>query len=279
MTLRAISVLNWIKSVLFGEWNGLQVFLVPTSMLFLIDDSSLHMWFLGLFSRQLFYIPLVLFILLLLFLINLIIMQSVSLESMNLKPKQRNKWLYGYILGIHELLLVILFSFMVLYVLTAFLKYFYAIQLPLRYLYLKIFQYMAIGLILYVYLRNYWLRLVLKTDHSLKRNSAMLMIYIRHNRRTFILHTLFVLGMVVLSVHVFKWVVYLFLDPLASSLTDLMGIPIRFTVVKVRTTIDLLYNLYMLFCAFIVSNLLYAPFVKLFHVLASHFRPQPLQKV
>ena len=274
-----MTVLNSIKSVLFGEWNGLQVFLVPTSVFFLIDDASLQLWFFGLFTRQLFYIPLVLFILLLLFLTTLIIKQSVSLESMKLGTKECNKWLYDYILGIHELLLVVIFSFMIVYVLTAFLKYFYSIQFPLRYIYLKIFQFMTIGLILYVYLRNYWLKITLNTNHSRKRNTAMLLIYIRNNRRSFIIHTLYVLAMVLLSVHVFKWVVNLFLDPFVTELTKWIGIPMRFTVVKVVTTLDLLYNVYMLFCAFIISNLLYAPFVKLFHNLASHFRPQQNLKV
>ncbi|MBM4403896.1 MAG: hypothetical protein FJ042_05880 [Candidatus Cloacimonetes bacterium] len=272
-----IKALNAIKSVLFGKWNGLQVFLVPTTVLFLIDDNSLRLWFLGLFTRQLFYIPLIMFLLLFLFLVFLIIKQSVALEAFDLIPEQRTKWLYDYILGIHELLLVIIFSFMVVYVLTAFLRYFYSIQLPLHYIYLKIFQFMAIGLILYQHLRNYWLKHTMKSGRSPKRSIAVLLLYIRHHRREFYLHTLMLCGLILVSVHVYKWVVYLFLEPFAMYLDKLAGMPVRFTVARVRTPLDLLYNVFVLFCAYIVSNLLFAPVINLFHHLSLRIKPRSKQ--
>ncbi len=270
MTIRLIRVLNATKSVLFGEWNGLQVFLVPSTVFFLIDDASLRLWFIDLFTRQMFYIPMVLFVLLLLFLLVMVIKYSVSMESLPLVRDQRKDMLFDYVLGIHELLLVVIFSFMVIYVLTAFLRYFYSIHFPLRYIYLKIFQFMAIGMILYAHLRSTLLKVTFRPHHSPKRNTATLLLYIRRNQRLFLWRSLISLALILISVHVFKWTVYFFWEPLIALADRWTGTSLRFSLVKVSSTPDLFYNLYILFSTYMLSNALFSPIVKLFDHLAQH---------
>jgi hypothetical protein len=54
-------IINKLLYLLFGEWNGVQVFVVPTTFLFVLDQYSFVNWITSVLSMQRYFIPLMIY--------------------------------------------------------------------------------------------------------------------------------------------------------------------------------------------------------------------------
>jgi len=152
--------------------------------------------------------------------------------------------------------------------LGAFMKYFYKFEFPVRLLFYLFFQW---GLLLFVigqYLVNTWLSPYLKTGASWIQSYARFVRYAKKNLRSVISHSILMLGVINFSIFIF----YFIMDRFLSVFIYQQHL-FQFKLVTMHSTLDAVYNACTVFLAFMVTNLLFAPIVKLGHRLLEYMRP------
>ena len=79
------------------------------------------------------------------------------------------------VIGLHKLLLIILFAVGMIYLVSAFLNYFYGIALPLRVIYLMLARIVCVLMILGYAIRNSWTRPHREKGLDITRASALVL--------------------------------------------------------------------------------------------------------
>lgn len=258
----------------FGEFNGVQVFLYPGLLLYWLDSESLVYVIGGLFSVHVHYFPISIFFILSLY-IAFILLKKYTMhfkDSLRHTQVERNNF-KAFVVDLHEKLLIVLVILMLAYVFAAFMKYFYGIQVPMKQIFAMATRVICVFLIIYYYLTHLWLEPIRKMGHSPENSRLRAMHYIKHNPFSFLRYSIVVTLMIVLSSRLYYGIVAYFLHPLFTSVTGGGDNVFTFIMIPFDGGYALVYNVFVIGAAFMISNLFFAPLVFVVHYLAKLIHP------
>lgn len=259
-------------SVLFGEWNGIQIFLLPTTLFYLLDGFSVARWVSGLLTVNIHYLPLTVFLFLALY-IGFITVKRISMDDPLPSRFRDIRSRISFIIEMHRYLIVLFFVLTMVFMLSSFLRYFYNISFPIRYVFSFITQVFCMVLIIYQYLIYSWLNVFLARGYSNKRAWAALLIYTRDNVRAFIVYSLLILLAIIVSVYVYSSVISYLFSPALYYLSSLISTSLELSVKQGSGNLLTVINVSSIFVAFLISNLLFSPIVKITHAFLQKHHP------
>lgn len=257
-------LINGTFRLLFGEFNGVQVFLYPMTIFWCIDSNSFLYSVTGLLTTYKHFFPLTLFLLLFIYILFLVI-KNYSAIIGDEKPVSagEKRSFFMMVIDLHKILLVALAVIGLLYVLAAFLRYYYDIRVPLKTIYPYIFRGFSIFLILYYLLKNTWTKPFRKAGLTMERAFIKTRREYRQYPEPYAMHAVISGLMVVLGAFVYNLLVLNLVYPLIST----TGISPNLYLTQPASIPALLYDIFILGVAFMISNLLFSPIV----MLISHF--------
>ncbi len=259
--------------LLFGSFNGMQVILYPMALIFWMDINSFQYVSIGLFTSHKYYFPLLIFLVVFILMVFLILKNYSELSDPCQKPNQAQKNSIALtIISLHKALLVVMFAVGLIYLVYAFLNHYYGISLPLSTIYTGLGRFVAVGLILSYALRNAWTSPHRENGMDIRRALVMVRNDFRSSPRPFLLHGFSYIIMALLACFIYNKVVMNVIDFFIGRTS--------FSLHLAHATglLPLLYDVFLLFVALLLSNLVFSPLVLLVNSLSHKMIPQPIAK-
>ncbi len=284
------NIIRFIFKLLFGSFNGIQVFLFPLTLFWWIDSSSFWYAVTGLVTIKRHYFPLTIFLLLLFYIAFLILKNHsyiVGKDSLWNNPDRGD--FFDAVIDIHATLMITLICFGLLYVFAAFMRYYYGITVHLRVIYPFAFRAFSILLILYYVVFYSWLKPYRIRNLSIKRARRLLQCYWRNHPLGFVSYVLNLVLIIIACSVVYHFLVKNLLLPcLPTQISLKVKIPLlplslstqislRLFLMPLNNIYALLYDIFVFAVAFMLSNLLFSPFMAIFRHLADKIHPDTLR--
>jgi hypothetical protein len=274
------NTLRFILKAMCSEYNGIQVFLYPMTIFYLISTNSILSAFTSLLSLRIYYLPLSFFGVLFIYVGFMVLKIYTCLFRGPHKeyPLLMDEF-YESVINLHLVLFITLMILMVYFVLTKFLAYFYAIELPLKQVIMFLFRAFTTLLILYFYLRSMWLSPLRKRGYGKRRSKFIVTGWVYKHPWEAVKYTVMMIVVVISAVRLYVLVIAYFLSPLISGLSSLLGWHLSLDLITVSGIGSVLYNLFMLAAAFALSNLLFYPIISLGQTLNNKMHPMKIKQV
>lgn len=263
-----------------SEYNGIQVFLYPMTLLYWISSTSILLPFTTLLSVRIHYLPLTFFGVLLIYVCFMILKIYTCLfpGPSSLHPKQLNEF-YDKVIQLHLVLFVTLIIVMIYYILSRFLGYFYRIDLPLKQAVMLFFRAFTVLLILYYYLKSMWLGPLRARKYSQKRSTLLAIGWANKNPWAALKYSLMLVVVVFAAVKLYLIVIAYFITPVLSGIRHFLGLKLDIELIPISGIGSVLANLFMLAAAFMLSNLLFYPIIVLSQKLNNSMHPMKIKQV
>ncbi len=265
-----------VLKVLFGSWNGIQIFFYPMLIFFWFDSTSMVKWFSELLNTQVHQLPLTLFLLVFLY-IGFLFFKFYSYLRINPDTKGLNKDLMRYTLDIHKGLFLILFVAIMIFVLGSFLDYFYEIKIPIRRIYASLFQYISLTLIMFYYIQSVWTAPFRKRGYSIDRSINYVILFGRRTPWTLLVFTGLIMLIVVCSTLLYRLLVFNGISLIIEYLNTAIPDGVLLQMISAQNSGEVFYNVIIILIAFLISNLLFAPFTLLGEMLINYIHPIKLK--
>lgn len=249
------------RRVLFGDWNGIQFLLFPTTIFLWLDSFSFLFWMYNLLANQIYQLPITLFFITGFFIFFLIIKYSSFLNEEN-NPKHNVRDMRRFIIELHHGLLMVLLIGMIVFVLKTFLAYFYQIELPIKRIYSHIFQFIGVAIAFFYYIQSLWTKPFRKKDVSYPRAINQVLIYARNNVAQTLIYTFQIILVTILTSYAYYLLISHLLTPGINLLETFSGIRLRIELIKVHGAFDLLIDIFLMFAAFLISNIVFYPVMR-----------------
>lgn len=268
---RLQKVIHGIFNLLFGDFNGVQVFLYPMTLFWWMDSYDFFYAMTGLFTTHRHLFPLLIFMLLLLYVIFLIIKNSSSILSDQRKNTETEKRsFYAMVIDLHKILLIALLVIGLIYVLAAFLKYYYRIQMPLKTIYPYVLRGFSIFLILYYTLKNSWTKPYRELGLSMERAYVKVRKNFVQYPELYGTHAIALFLMIMLGSFIYNLMVLNLFYPIVAAI----GFSPDLFLTTPVSIAALLYDIFVLGVAFMLSNLFFSPIVLLISHYSNRFHPE-----
>ena len=263
-----------------GQYNGIQVFLYPVTLLYWISSASILLPFTTLLSLRMHYLPLTFFGVLLIYVCFMIlkIYTFVFPGPRSGHPKLLGEF-YDKVIQLHLVLFVTVLVLMVYYILARFLGYFYRIDLPLKQGVMFFFRALTVLLILYYYLKSMWLKPMRDRRYSQKRSTLLALGWANRNPWAALKYTVMMIVVVFAAVKLYLIVIAYFITPVLSGIRHLLGLKLDIELIPISGIGSVLANLFMLAAAFMLSNLLFYPIIVLSQKLNNSMHPMKIKQV
>ncbi len=257
--------------LLFGDFNGVQVFLYPMTLFYWIDTQSFLNASISLFTIQKYIMPLAVFLIVFIYVAFLVLKNYSALFSSQLPHPEAEKTSFNLrVIGLHKLLLLVMVVLGLIYLLAEFLKHFYGIALPLKIIYLVLARLLSVLLILGYSLHNSWTRPYRQQGMSIQKADVLLRKDYRENQGPYLLHA----AAHFLLAFIFSAVYNLIVLNLFYWIFQIIGVSPSLLFVSKSGYPSLFYNIWVLCAALMLSNLLFSPFVKLGVHISDKLHPQ-----
>ncbi len=268
-------IINEFLKACCGEWNGLQIFLIPTTLFYLLDGFSVARWVSEILTMQVQFFPLVLFVAALFVVLFAIGKQYTFYikPELAISSKVRKELMYEFVFGIHKIILIVLMAFMIGYVLSSFLRYFYNVKMVTRNTYAVVVHILCVFMVFYQYTMNLWLSHFLKRGYHPDRAMTYLEVYMKRNKIAFIRYTLTMVIVMSFSVYLYRILITQLVAPIIELLFVTTNISLKFSVIPVTSSFGHISNVCVILVAFIVANLLFAPIMNLLNALMKRLHP------
>ena len=272
--------LRFMLKAMCSEYNGIQVFLYPMTLLYWISSASILLPFTTLLSVRVHYLPLTFFGVLLIYVCFMIlkIYTFVFPGPRSGHPKLLGEF-YDKVIQLHLVLFVSVIAVMVYYILARFLGYFYRIDLPLKQGVVLFFRAFTVLLILYYYLKSMWLKPMRDRKYSQKRSTLLALGWANKNPWAALKYTVMMTVVVFASVKLYLIVIAYFITPVLSGIRHLLGLKLDIELIPISGIGSVLANLFMLAAAFMLSNLLFYPIIVLSQKLNNSMHPMKIKQV
>ncbi len=263
-----------------AEFNGIQVFLYPMTLLYWISSASILLPFTSLLSMSIHYLPLTFFGVLLIYVCFMVlkIYTCVFPGPHSHHPKLLDEF-YELVIQLHLVLFVTIIVLMVYYILSRFLGYFYRIDLPLKQGVMFFFRAFTVLLILYYYLKSMWLKPLRARRYSQKRSLLLTIGWINRNPWAAVKYTVMMSVVVFAAVKLYLIAIAYFITPVLSGIRHLLGLKLDIELIPISGIFSVLANLFMLAAAFMLSNLLFYPIIVLSQKLNNSMHPMKIKQV
>lgn len=279
--MRLISkFLRFMLKAMVAEFNGIQVFIDPITIFYWLSSTGILWAFTSLVSFRTHLLPLSFLGIILIYVCFMVLKIYTYLfpGPHNEYPKHMSEF-YDSIIHLHLVLFVTIIILMIFYVLTKFLEYFYAIELPFKQGVMFLFRAYTILLIVYYYLRGQWLRPLRLRMYSKKRSELICHIWIyAHPWQAFKFSALNII-LIFIAVRAYVFIITYILSPLLSYLSLISGLKLNIELLPVNGIGSIGYNIFMLSAAFMLSNLFFYPFVYIVQRIVNPLHPMKIKQV
>ncbi|MEN6444835.1 MAG: hypothetical protein ABFC98_02175 [Candidatus Cloacimonas sp.] len=252
--------------VLFGDYNGIQVFIAPITLLYWIDSKSLVSSATSLLSFRIHYLPLLSFLIIFAFVLYMLIKLKLLYSCSS------DEYL-ELLIQLNVSVMALVLIGLIIYALSNFIAYFYGIKGTIKsglYLLLKIYTCI---LILYHYMSNVVLTPFYQKQYSYKYALKSFLIWARKNRLTLLSYAIVVILMVFFAVRIYEIVLQYALIPFINIIGNQIGFSFQFQLYPFMALQDIFSNFLVLVGAFLVSNLCFYPIIQLLSFLLNYFLP------
>lgn len=257
-------MLRVILKAMFSDYNGVQIFLYPTLLFFWLSHEAAVASFSTLLSLRLHYLPLVFYSVLLIYVCFMALkVYTVVFDAPRSRYEERMNEFKDLIIKLHLLLFYTVIVLMVFYVLTRFLGYFYGIELPLKQGVMYMFKMFTTSLILFFYIYTIWLKPFRDRDLSTRHCQNKCIIWIARNPFVALKFTVIMLLVITISVQLYLLSMNYLIHPLQKLLANATGVKLSIILLPMKSVGSLIINILMLAAAFLLSNLLFYPFILL----------------
>lgn len=265
--------LLYIYTALCGDFNGIQVFWSPGTLLYILSSTGVLAALSSALSFRIHYMPLFIF---------LIVLAYVIFVSAKLKLFYADfpgSWLEEFI-GLNISVLGLFLISLIIYAVSAFMLYFYGIDGTLKPALLLLFKSYTAIIILYHYLRSLWMKPFYRRKYGKIRAQKAFLAWIRKHVYLAVRYTLLVMIMVLTAIKLYQIIISLVLMPLIEGLAKSTGWNLQLNLQAFYTMNDIAINLGILILALLISNMIFYPFVYLVNKLAEWLMPlKSLQSV
>jgi len=263
-----------IFKLLFGDFNGVQMFLYPLTLFVWIDDLSFSFVVTGLLTVYKHYFPLFIFLLVLLNVFFLILKShSVYLYNYPDSSPQEKRHFRKAVIDIHLGLLFVVIGSGVLYMLAAFFNYYYHIRIPLKAIYPYSFRLISALMIILLACLHYLMLPHRKAGASITRSHRNLIVGIRRQPWSYLLYSVVLCVSAVLASFIFDYLVGQWIFPILLA----FNLSPELIMLPVNGFPALLYDVAILGAAFMLSNLLFSPLALLIGNIADKLHPYNLK--
>ncbi|HOZ00872.1 MAG TPA: hypothetical protein PLG20_03590 [Candidatus Syntrophosphaera sp.] len=264
-------VIHSLFKLLFGEFNGVQVFFYPLTLFWWIDSDSFLLAVTGLLTNQRHYFPLCLFLLVIVYLAFLIVKNSSAIfKESELPSHAARRSFNNMVVEVHKILLITIVTAALIYAVAAFLHYYYNIRVPLKTIYPLLYQLFSVALILWYTLKNKWTKPLREAGKSMERAYRLVRRDLALRPREYLLHGLTLILMVMIGSYIYNLIVVYLLFPFFAS----KEAGLKVILLEPATLPALLYDVFIFAVAFMLSNLLFSPFVRLITHFSDKLNPQ-----
>jgi hypothetical protein len=264
----------WIHGIfklLFGDFNGVQVFMFPMTIFWWMESNSFLKSITLLISYQKHYFPLCIFLLAFLYTLFLVLKNYSSVfSSVNPATQAEKRAMGKIVIKLHKTLLITLVCIGLVYVLSEFLRYYYGIRIPLKEINPYVFRAFSTFLILDYTMSNSWIKSFRSQGFSWEYSVKLVSVDFRKRTLPYVNHAFVYLLMMIVSSFVYYLIIIYILFPLLS----LLGIAPKLVLLSPVNFAALIYDVLIFGVAFMLSNLLYSPFVILVSHYAEYFHPR-----
>jgi hypothetical protein len=256
--------------LLFGDFNGAQVFLFPMTLYWWIDSDSFLLAITGLLTSRKYYFPLSVFLLLALLVAFLIIKQYNSLtDERGIIPQRDKTSFYNAAISINKTLLLTGIGVALLYVLSVFLNYYYNIKVPLKSILPVLFRLFGIILIMEFALIESWSIVFKQRGHSRKTVLKMVWLDMRRKPLAYTSHGLMLMVSVLIGSYLYDvMVVHLFYPA-----SEFLGFTRKLVLLAPANIWAVCYDIFIFAVAFLLSNLLFSPIVRMICHFSNSLHP------
>ncbi|MDD3103047.1 MAG: hypothetical protein PHY24_02410, partial [Candidatus Cloacimonetes bacterium] len=134
-------------------------------------------------------------------------------------------------------------------------------------------------LILYYYLKSMWLKPLRERNYSQKKSTLLVTGWISRNVWAAVKYTGMMSMVVFAAVKLYLIIIAYFLTPALSGLKEFLGLKLEIELIPIDGISSILYNLFMLAAAFMLSNLLFYPIIVLSQKLNNSMHPMKIKQV
>ncbi len=266
MSVSMSRVFSNIIQVIFGKYLGVQVFIAPVTLFYLLQSSSVLEAGTSLFGFHLHYFPLLAFSVMLCFTLFMLLKMKLIYHY----PSRINLDLFIE-LNISVLGLVIIA--LIIYAVSSFLAYFYGIRGTGKSAFYLLFKLYTTVLVIYHYLLSVFLEPYTNRHYGRHRGMKAFMAWARQNKLFLARYALLLVLIVIASTRIYQIAIEYALSPLISWLKDLTGVELRFRLIPFFGIVDIFRNVLICLLAFCCSNMLFSPIVYLIDKLVKTYIP------
>lgn len=272
--------LRFMLRAMCSQYNGIQVFLFPGTIFYWLSSTSLVWSFSSLINSRLHYLPLVFFLVLFAYVCFMVLKIYAALfDNQHARNSHRMEEFYDYVIGLHLTLFITVIVLMVFYVLTRFLAYFYGIQLPLNKGVWFTFRVFTVLLILLSYLRSMWLSPLKNKHYGIRLRERYCLAWILRNPFAALKFTFVMIVLLVSAVRLYQLIIVMVYSPALAYLASISGLKLNIELHPVTELSSVFYNVFMLFAAFMLSNIFFYPIIMLGQLLVDAMHPIRFKQV
>lgn len=258
--------LSHIYTALCGDFNGIQVFWSPGTLLYILSSTGVLAALSSALSFRMHYMPLFIF---------LIVLAYVVFVAAKLKLFYANlpgAWLDEFI-GLNISVLGLFLISLIIYAVSAFMLYFYGIDGTLKPVLLLLFKSYTAIIILYHYLLSLWMNPFYGRNYGRIRARKAFLAWLRKHVYIAVRYTILVMIMVLAAIKLYQIVISLVLMPFIEGLASSTGLNLQLNLQAFYSMNDIVINLGILILALLISNTVFYPLVYSVNKLAQWLLP------
>lgn len=253
-----------ILRALFSEFNGIQVFIYPSTILYWVSSSSILLVLTSLLSTKIHFLPVAFYGVLLIY-VGFVMMKIYTIlfdEPHKRRPQYVSEF-WESVIRLHGRLFVAVMIVMVFFVFSEFLSYFYGIKLPVKKAIMMAFRLFTIGLVIVYYIPSIWMKPYRLRLYSQKKSQLLCLGWMRKNPLQAVKYTLILVALLFTAARLYAIVVSYVLVPILMGLGNIFRFNIVLEFIAINGMWSMVYDLYILAAAFMLSNLCFYPIIAL----------------
>lgn len=253
--------------LLCGDFNGIQVFWAPATLLYLIDSTSFFGAVASALGMRISLIPLVGYVFVLVF-------TAFMLCKLSADPPQRKSDRIDGIIKLNLQVFGLVGLGMLVFAGAAFLQYFYGLSGLLKPTLAFILKVYPTCLIFFYYLYSLWIGFFVKRNHSRARTQKALYIWIRSNRLAFVKFSFLLLLLVLAVIRLYELLIGMVIYPAMEVVEIYTGISLQIKLHAFDSIGNTMLNTGYLVLGVMLSNLIFSPLVLLVKWIAALLKPE-----
>lgn len=264
------SVFHRLLLIIFGDLNGIQVFLAPLTLAYLIKSDSILFNITSLFSDKIHYFPLFIFLITLLFVVFIIV-------KLWLRYSHQPQEFVEKVIEVNLSVLTVVLIALIYYAISAFLAYFYGIKGGLKPGLALLYKVFTSSVVVYYFAIDILLSGFNRRGYGQSRAVKCFYAWLRVNKMLFIRYAVMSLVAIIASVRIYQLILVYAIHPFYEGVYSLSHINLRFSLVPLQQIGDVFINMLIIFLAFALSCIMYYPLGLLTRRLLTTLNPMKVK--